>query len=437
MEPLPPAVVNGRAASHVSLAMRDVWQLELTTHSARSVRALEGAILGYAGHRADVIRHLETALTADSGLALAHVMRGFGLRFLARRELMEGARAALAQAERSLRERGGTLRENLLVGALSAFCDGDIRSALAALSRSSALHPCCLLSAKLLHALCFMTGETQRMRSHAERAVRAAPSDMQGYGYLLGCYAFALEETHDYRAAERFARQALELNSTDAWAYHAWLHVMASEERNHEGLHMLRARGQRFEGVSNFGAHIAWHHALFAIAEGKVDEALALYDSEIVAPLGTDYRDHVNCVSLLARLECKGACVQDRWQRLAELAMARLSDHSLAFADVHCVLALVQAGRHGEATTFVGAMRRSAESRADHEARLALEVGIPLAVALLSLRQDAERAGIRMQRAAASLVRLGGSHAQRALFEHVVSASARAERDGARGRKSS
>jgi len=436
MEPLPPAFVNGRAASHVSLAMRDAWQLELTTHSVRSVRALEGAILGYAGHRADVIRHLEAALAADAGLALAHVMRGFGLRFLARRELMEGARTALAQAEISLRERGGTLRENLLVGALSAFCEGDIRAALAALSRSSALHPCCFLSAKLHHALCFMTGETHLMRSHAERAVRAAPNDMHGYGYLLGCYAFALEETRDYSAAERFARQALERNPTDAWAYHAWLHVMAAQERNHEGLHILRARGERFEGLSNFGAHIAWHHALFAIAEGKVGEALALYDSEIVAPLGTDYRDHINCVSLLARLECQGACVQGRWQRLADLAMERLSDHSLAFADVHCVLALVQAGRHREAAAFVDAMRSSAESRDDHEARLAHEVGIPLAVALLSLRQDAERARIQMQRAGASLVRLGGSHAQRALFEYVVSASARGARR-ARGRKSS
>jgi hypothetical protein len=410
--------------SHAPRAL-DAWGLAHTSSAPAAVQAFERALLALLGHRADALAHLEAALDADQGLVLAHVVRGFALRLLARGDLLPAAREALAHARHGLSTRGGTLRETLLTDALRAWLEGDVAGCIGSLSRTSDTHPHCLLSMKLHHALCFLHGRSELMRRGLERVLARLDAATPGRGFALGCYAFALEESGAYPEAERHAREAIAENEADAWAYHALLHVLTMQDRTRAGLELVRARGERFAGGNNFVAHIAWHHALFAIAERELDEALSLYDCHIACAIGRDYRDLANCASLLYRLERAGLNVGARWQALAELAEPRTGDHHLAFADAHYLLALLGAGRRDQAARFLDAMRDSAAARIDHDAQVMRRVGVPLAEGMFALFSgDAERALRKLWPLGCSALRLGGSHAQRELFEQLAADAA-------------
>jgi len=54
-----------------------------------------------------------------------------------------------------------------------------------------------------------------------EQVMPAYTPDHPGRGYLMGCYAFALEETGDYTRAQRVGREGLLIAPNDAWGLHA------------------------------------------------------------------------------------------------------------------------------------------------------------------------------------------------------------------------
>ncbi|MEY4508465.1 MAG: hypothetical protein RLZZ450_587 [Pseudomonadota bacterium] len=400
----------------------DAWGLALTTSSRAAASAYDRALTSLLAHRADTLSHIATALAHDPDFVLAYVVRGFALRLLARDDVLPDVSTALRAAERALVGRGGgTERERSLCKALRAFWAHDQAEAIALLAATSQAEPRCLLSMKLHHALCFMNGRVPDMRRATERSLAAVDENLPGYGFLLGCHAFALEESHAYDAAEHLSCRALALCGDDPWSYHVLVHVWTMQDRTHEGLSAMRVRSGRFPGVNNFGAHLGWHHALFAIAEGELDEALALYDQEIVVPLARDYRDLANCASLLFRLSRAGCDVGDRWQRLADWSAAREGDHLLAFADLHQLLALLGAGRAEAARSYLRAMRTTAMLRLDGAALITREVGVPCAEGMIALfAGDAGGALRRLSPLSSRLAELGGSQAQRELFEMIT-----------------
>jgi len=422
--------INERTVACSPLQELDAWGLALTTSSRAAARAYDCALMSLLSHRADTLQHVDEALVHDPGFALAFVVRGFALRLLARSDVLPEVGAALASAECSLASvGGGTERERLLCQALRAFGTHDQAGAIELLSLSMQAHPQCLLSMKLHHALCFMNGRIVDMRIATERSLGKVDPNLPGHSFLVGCHAFALEESHEYRAAERMAERALAENTNDPWTYHALIHVWTMQDRTREGLVAVRQQSGRFPGANNFVAHLAWHHALFAVAEGELDEALSIYDAEVVRPLARDYRDLANCASLLFRLERAGCAVGERWQTLADWSLRREGDHLLAFADLHQLLALLGAGRLEAARTYVRAMRTAAMLRLDGAALVTRAVGLPTAEGLVALYAgDGQTALRRLQPLAGRTGQLGGSEAQRELFEMFVIEAALAAR---------
>ncbi len=396
----------------------DGWGLELTTSSREAARAYDRALLSLLAHRSDTLQHVEAALALDPGLVLAHIMRGFALRLLARADVLARAFSALEAAEQALSLRGGTQRERTLCAALRAFCMHDQARAIDELARSMEAQPCCLLSMKLHHALCFMSGRISAMRTASAASLNRVDPGVSGYNFLVGCHAFALEESGQLAEAEQLARSALELCAQDPWTYHVLIHVWTMRDRTRDGLSALRLSKACFRETNNFAAHLSWHHALFAIAQGELDEAITLYDQEVVRPLASDYRDLANCASLLFRIERAGAAVGARWQQLADWAAAREGDHLLAFADLHQLLALLGAGRTEAARAYLCSMRAAALQRIDGAAAVTRSIGLPAAEGLLALYGgDASEALRKLWPLAGQHAQLGGSRAQRELLE--------------------
>lgn len=395
------------------------WTGPLGDCSEQARAAFARCVRGVLAHRADGAAALAETLACAPALVPAAATRGFALRALGRAD----RRPAIDGILRGLAPRGG--RERALASALRAWRDDDGPRAAALLDARLAEAPRDLLLAKLAHGLHFMLGDAAGMRRSIERALAAFGEDDPGHGFLLGCHAFALEETGELERAEAVGRRAVEQEPDDVWGAHAVAHALYMRGRHREGALWLRGYASRLEGCTNLAGHVAWHEALFLIELGRPAEALRLFDERVALWLDADYRDVSNGASLLFRLERLGVDVGDRWARYAAFALEREGDHASPFADVHYALALAASGRVGLAARFVASMRAAAGDGFDATVRR--EVGVPLAAAIVDRFSGRSREAARaLERLREETVRIGGSHAQRHLLGWIHE-SARAD----------
>jgi hypothetical protein len=391
-----------------------------SSSAPEAVTAFEAAVLAVAAHRPGVAPALERALALDPGLVAGHALKGLGAVVLARHELLPPARAALADARAALAARdGGTAGERMLVEALAAAVEGRLGVAATRIERHLAAQPRDFLALKLGHAFRFMLGDAAGMLAATAAALPAWAPSMAGYGFLLGCHAFALEECGRFRAAEAAGRAALAHEPRDAWGLHAVAHVHEMERRVEPGIALLEAARPVWSRCNNFSFHIAWHLALFHLEGGRHERVLELYDREVRPEPTDDFRDVANAVSLLWRLQQEGVAVGQRWAELAAIARRRRHETTLVFATLHYLMALVAAGDLTAARELAATLAAKAQAGEGDQAGVAAGIGLDLAHAILSLAQRGTARGA-LHRLAAATPQLGGSHAQRDLFVRTL-----------------
>lgn len=407
--------------------LTDLYAGEHSTRNAEAVKAFERAVHCLAMHRS-VSADLDDALFRDGRFVAAHALGGICAVLTGRAPGMAEAAARLQSSEASLADRGGTACERALVRAHALAAAGQLGRAAAVLEQHADSHPHDFLAIKLAHAMRFMTGAPRRMLLTASSALKHWTSDRAGYGYLLGCKAFALEETGNLEAAERASRTAIELEPDDVWGLHALAHVLEMSGRTAEGRQLLKARLRNDGDPQGFARHLVWHLALFHLARGEEAEALALFDDKMVPIADGDFRDLANAVSLLWRLEQHGVNVGARWQAVGKVAARHSGDCTYVFASLHDLLALLRAGRHRAAADLMSKMKTAAAVDDTDQARVAGRVGVAVARAISAANSgDAARSGLTAL--AARLKQLGGSHAQRDLFLLTLMAIAANGRD--------
>lgn len=402
---------------------RDSRGLAITTESRAAARHLDAAVMAFLAQRADVGSLLSRALLADPSLVVGHCFVGFTRLLAARRPLADAAAGDLAAARRGIAERGGTRREQTLIDALAAWQErGDMWQAAGILDAWLLSQPLDLLALRLSHGIRFMLGDAPGMRITLEAALPAWGRGVPARGFVLGCYAFALEETGDLAAAEHVGRGAVALEPSDVWGAHAVAHVL--EERGHaeEGLSWLSTVEPRLVGVGCFRRHLFWHRALFHLRLHETGEALALYDSRVWDEASEDVRDIMNAASLLWRLQERGVVVgARRWEELADLAASRVGDHAWAFADLHYVLCLAAAGRADVVQAMLRSIRECMVRWSDSQALVHSRVGLTAAraVAAAGLGAPAEHVQNILLPVRDRLRQLGGSHVQRDLLRRM------------------
>ena len=349
--------------------------------SKYKVVLFEEAVLGVLAHRPYVAQALERVLATDASFTAAHALKGLAAIVLARGELLAPAAAALHSARLGLAARGGTAGEQYLVDTLAQAVEGRLEQAVIRLDARLACAPEDLLAIKLAHSFRFMLGDTAGMLGTSNAILPAWSASQAGYGFVLGCHAFALEENGELAAAETVGRAALHHQPDDAWALHAVAHVHEVTGHIQRGIAWLEAARPVWTRCNNFSFHMAWHLALFHLEQGCHDLVLDLYDAEVRPQPTDDFRDVANAVSLLWRLEQEGVHVGDRWEELRTIARRRRRDTTLMFAALHYLMALVAAGdttAAGELVEEIGTRARSgAGSRTSPERRWKLSVMQP------------------------------------------------------------
>ena len=202
---------------------------------------------------------------------------------------------------------------------------------------------------------------------------------------------------------------------------HAVAHVFDMTGRTREGVTWLANQPETWAHCNNFRYHVWWHLALFHLDHGEHAEVLRLYDTEIRGEQTDDYRDIANGASLLVRLELDGVDIGNRWEELAQLCAARTDDGCVVFADLHYMLALSNGDSHGKACQLLQAMKAQAETGQGTMARVCADAGVSAAEGLVRF-SGGDYAGAYRSLAAArpSMPNVGGSHAQRDVFERLT-----------------
>ena len=393
----------------------DIYCGEHSGVSREAIESFERAVWNVFAHRPDAAPAIETTLKAQPDFIAAHALRALCCVSLARSETFEAARTHAETARAAVGSKIATSGEQALVRAAEHAAAGHLLRAADCLDQRLAEQPRDLLALKLSHGLRFMSGDAAGMLRTTRRAVARLSPAAPGFGFALGCHAFALEENGDLAEAERVGRQAVQHEPFDAWGAHAVGHVYETTGQAGAGVAWLEQTRGMWSGCNNFAFHMAWHLALCQMAQGRMEAALELYDRHVRPQKTDDFRDIANAVSLLWRMRQEGIAVGDRWDELAVIARRRANDSSLVFALLHHLLTALAVGDRTTANAIVATIERSARSDARDQDRVAGQIGVKLASRFAGL-PDANAQSAPRRTDIEDVRRLGGSNAQRDVF---------------------
>mgnify|MGYP005854461655 CR=1 FL=1 len=391
--------------------------------SADAVRAWDDLLDAYAAFRPTVPDRLRELLQRDPEMPLGAVMRSALMMLSGKGEMVPGARAAAGDAVRLAT--GTSRREQLHARAVHLWTEGREHDACRLWEQILALAPTDLLALKLAQFSHFYAGDSRAMRRSTDRVAEAWHPEVPRHSWWLGVRAFALEESGALAQAETAGREAVARQADDPWAIHAVAHCLETTGRSTEGITWIDDLTKHWRDAGTMDGHLRWHRALFALEAQGPEAVLAEFDAGMHPPESDEYLDLCNDIALLQRLELAGLDVGDRWDALADRVELRSNDALLGFCDVHWVLGLAAAGRQGAADAVIASLCERAAEEAQ-EAVALRTAALPVARAMRAWRADDARGTFEtLWGCHDEIHRIGGSHAQRDLFEQILIAAAR------------
>ncbi len=386
----------------------------VTAESAETLAGIDAFVQGFLAYETTAAQIIPAA-EADPDCALANAYAAMANLFLESPAGLAAARPFLARAEAAAPQ--ATPRERLTVAAARAWADGDIPRAIALGETAAAEFPRDLALAKVTQYHHFNRGDAAGLLRVAA-SVLPANDDL---AYAHGMIAFGYEQCHRLGDAEQAAHAAIRRRRKEPWAHHALAHVLLTQGRNDEGREFLEEVKDTWTGLNSFMlTHNWWHLSLVMIEQGEAARVLDHYATHIWGVWKEYSQDQIGAVSLLARLELAGVDVGDRWQDLADHLAPRVAEHVQPFLDLHYLYGLARAGRP-QAAAMLADLRAFAATAPEHARTAWQDVALPAAEGLCAHAAGDHTRAVRMLLPVLPrLAEIGGSHAQRDLFEQIA-----------------
>lgn len=405
----------------------DVYGNAISCEDSQAVADLNLFITQMLSYGSQAVRILDTARTFPH-CALAQAYAATLIMFSETGQASQNALPYLRAAQQC----PANPREALFIRAVAGWVQGDLFEFLKTLQELVTRFPRDLFSLKLAQTLHLLLGDFEGMLRLSTQALPAVTE----VGYAHGMHAFALEQNHRISEAQACALTALRLNPQDPWAQHAYAHAQETQGHLDEGIRFMREYAHTWSECNSFmRTHNWWHLALFHLDRDEPRAALDLYDHEVWGVWKEYSQDQIGAVALLARLELHDVNVDDRWQALVPYLLTRVDETVSAFNDLHFLYGLARAGQERAVADKLNRFALDAASVDPYVRRSWLEVGIPAARGVVAAASghfdDAVHA---LRPVMGRLQEIGGSHAQRDLFELIyLNALQRSgQQDGAR-----
>lgn len=391
------------------MSLLDACGAPLSSGNRASIGRYEAAIGMLLGRPGDPEAEVAAALAADPHFVMGHCLRAAVL-ILSADEAMEPALRECVAAAEGLAPRAND-RERRHIAAARAWLERDFARATRMYGEVLIDYPRDRLALRVAHFGDFFLGQQGMLRDRVAQVLPYWDESAPGYGYVLGMYAFGLEETALYAQAEDTARRALELDRPNPGAVHAIAHVMEMQGRQREGIAWLAETQSQWDRGDGTATHLWWHLALFHLDLNEASSALDIYDAHIGARPGMSLSSLADASALLWRLHLRGLSLGGRWHKLADQWAARRLSAYCPFYDLHAMVAFIGAGDSAHVEGSLRVLRNRAAG-GDPGARRIRDISLPIAEAFAAFGREDYRSAIDGFSRIRLMGQLGGSHAQ-------------------------
>ena len=396
--------------------------------SAEAIAGLEAAIDAALAFRGDAIGMIDGVLQEHPDFVMGWLFKAGWMTQAMETRVYGEMLTAIGEAENLLGR--ANERERGHFAAVKAWTDGDFFGAVQKWEAVLTAYPTDLFALTLVHYTDVLLGDVVGQRDVVARVFNLWDESIPGYEFVLGFYAFGLEENRDFAQAEELGRQALSIRPDHPYAVHAVSHVMEMCGRQAGGIRLMTSYVDRW-GSSNFANHLWWHTSLFHLDLEETGKVLDIFDQHLCADASQgDKYEELDAVALLWRLKLLNVDVGKRWEVLADRWTPAAQDTLYAFNDVHAMMAFVAAGRDDAQSQLLSANERYVEMASDANVAMSREIGLPFCLAVQDFQ--AERFNDCVERLLPVRYRthrLGGSFAQRDIIAWtLLEAALRAKR---------
>ncbi|MEO6043636.1 MAG: tetratricopeptide repeat protein [Tepidiformaceae bacterium] len=400
-------------------SFRDRYGLPLSSSSARAAELYADAIDFALASDSPAEATFDLAIIEDPGFALAHAGKARLAQF---RGDAATARSEIGLA-RELSGSGATRREQQHVECLGAAIVGDSPRALELLREHVAEFP---RDAFVLSQACGvygLIGFSGRVTRNEEQLALVEPL-AEAYGedwWFLSQHAFALNELFRHEEARDLTERSLKQNARNGHASHVMAHVHYETGDVAGGARFLNDWLPGYNPGAQLFGHLNWHLALFELTAGNTARALEVY-STVLRPPGPPGAAALGVVAdssaLLWRAAMSGGDPESLpWAEVAEFAAKSFPRPAIVWADMHCALAYAGARDYARLVQHIDALRERGES--GKVAAGPMVVTLAEGIAAYGAG-DYETAVTLLEPIAPEVIRIGGSHAQREVFEETL-----------------
>lgn len=365
------------------------------------------------------------AIADDEGFALAHAALAYTAMLRGNpREAREAAKTAQTLAA------GTSRRETQQIEAIALWTNGQGPQALSFIRQHLAEFPRDMLMIRIAQRLyvlgCSSVGAG--VANYPQELFALMKSVAPEYGddwAFQGQYSFAHHENGLLDDALQLAERSLEQRPTNAVASHSVAHVYFERGDPSGGTDFLAEWLPGFDNRTPYHVHLSWHLALFELAMGHYQRALELYEADIrpsvIAKSAISLNDSA---SLMWRLQMYGdAALPAQWEEVRAQAAPAAQRPGPAFRDSHAALAFAAASDEESLGRMIDGLR----AVADNGDKLAGEVTLPLVQGINAFMHGQYGEAVRFMELLfgqdatyGQLARIGGSHAQREVFEDTM-----------------
>jgi len=393
-----------------------------------AIVALERTHESFLAFRGDPVDEINQVIEQYPDFILAHLFKAAYLTQVLETRVYDELAIAVSAAEKL--SANANIRELFHLKAVSAWISGDISVAVSEWEKALTQFPRDLLALQLIHLTHVLFGDIAGQRDIVARVFSLWDEETDGYEFVLGFYAFGLEENRDFERAEQMARRSLLIREDNPYAIHAICHVMDMQGRQAEGLQFMYDNEKTWAS-SGFEIHLWWHTALLHLDTLDFDTALQIYDDKLRASKEDSNRyEEFDATALLWRLKLADIDVGERWSELADKWGPSAEDRVYAFNNVHAMMAFVSDSRDDLAQLLLTTSQDLVKDPSNASFAPIRDVGLPFCLAIKDFEDERYAECVdRLMQIRSRIDLLGGSFVQRDIIGWtMVEAALRAHR---------
>ena len=394
--------------------MQDRYGYKVSSSSARAVEQLDEAVRVSTSLRAGAGDAYNACLAEDPDLALAHAGLALVLHLGG-----QTTRAAESIAAARRLGRNATRREQQHIEVVGAFVAGDLERAFELGRDHLSEFPKDIRVIGFTNFSLNLGGRSDR-KQVALQLMRELRPALEGEGYWESTLGFLCTENNLWEEGRRHAEIGF---ATDPGSFHG-AHVVTHV--HHEagdivgGVGFLAPWLDSADRATPYSGHLTWHLALFELARGETERAIAIFDRSLrpaVYP-GVPRASLMDASSFLWRLNLYGVALPSgAAEEVRELASAHFTASTTSFSDAHVALALGGCG-DAEAVDRWASLLRSNLAAGKVPAGEVLPI-IAEAVAAFA-RGEFDACADLLDKRTEEFVRVGGSRAQFEVFADTL-----------------